>query len=298
MAITNFIPEIWSSSLLVSLRDRLVYAGLCNRNYEGEIANAGDTVRITSFGDPAVRDYTRNADTETGVPGNPGAAIPGIQWDLLSDSQISFVVAQAEYFAFKVDDLDKRQALSGFVEETTRGASYNLASNTDSYVSGLMVAGATNDLGDVPITSANAYELLVDLRTALTRSNTPDDGRFVVVPPEMYALLLQDDRFIRQDASGTTEGLRNGQVGRAAGFDVIESNVVPSADADGTGAGTALEYSIVAGHSMATTFAEQILSTEALRLENSFSDGVRGLHVYDAKVIRGAQLAKATVTVS
>jgi len=280
MAISNFIPEVWSAALLKALRDRLTYAqaGVINRNYEGDIARAGDTVHITNFTDPSVRDYTKNGT---------------ITWDTLTDAGQTLVVDQADYFAFKVDDIDKRQALSGFVEETTTGASYNLAAEADEYVSGLMVAGATNDLGAVTVSSSDpdAYELLVGLRTALTRSNTPADGRFVVVPPELYAVLLKDDRFIRYDASNTEGGLRNGIVGRAAGFDVIESNVVPS-----TGTETVV-FDVVAGHGIATTFAEQIASTEAMRLENTFGDGVRGLHLYGAKVVRGANLAKAQVTV-
>lgn len=280
MAITNFIPEVWSAALLKALRDRLTYAqaGVINRNYEGDIARAGDTVHITNFTDPSVRDYTKNGT---------------ITWDTLTDDGQTLAVDQADYFAFKVDDIDKRQALSGFVEETTTGASYNLAAKADEYVSGLMVAGATNDLGAVTVSSSDpdAYELLVGLRTALTRSNTPADGRFVVVPPELYAVLLKDDRFIRYDASNTEGGLRNGIVGRAAGFDVIESNVVPS-----TGTETVV-FDVVAGHGIATTFAEQIASTEAMRLENTFGDGVRGLHLYGAKVTRGANLAKAQVTV-
>src|SRR5690625_1527226 len=289
MAITNFIPEIWSAALLKALRDRLTYAqaGVINRHYEGEIARAGDTVHMTSFDDPEVRDYTKNGT---------------ISWDLLTDDQQTLVVDQANYFAFKVDDIDKRQALPGFVEETTVGASYNLAAKADKFVAGLMVAGVAdgtegqpdNDLGAATVSGSDpdAYELLVEFRTTLTRSNTPTDGRFVVVPPEFYAVLLKDDRFIRYDASNTEQGLRNGIVGRAAGFDVIESNVVPSkVVTDDT------VFDIVAGHSIATTYAEQIASTEAMRLENTFGDGVRGLHLYGGKVIRPANLAKAQVTI-
>lgn len=286
MAITKFIPEIWSASLLVALRDTLTYAqtGIINRNYEGDVARAGDTVHIVSFNDPSVRDYSRNGS---------------ITWDLLTDTEQVLTVAQSEYFAFKVDDLDTRQALPGFVEEATRGASYNLAVNTDSYVSGLMVAGvaAGNKVGDVPVTDVDdAYDLVVELRTKLQRSNVPADGRFLIVPPELYAVMLHDDRFIRQDASGTTDGLRNGQVGKIAGFNVIESNVVPSTTT--TGEDPVTSYSVLAGHSMATTFVEQISKMEALRLQDTFADGIKGLHLYDAKVIRPTALASANVSLS
>jgi len=279
MAITNFIPEIWSAALLRNLRNLLVYAqpGVINRDYEGDIANAGDTVHITSFVDPAVRAYTRNGT---------------ITWDLLTDSGQALVVDQQNYFAFKVDDVDRRQALGGFVEETTTGASYNLTAEADEFVATTIAAGvdAGNAIGAVTVSAPEAaYDLLVELRTKLKRSNTPDQGRYVVVPPEFYGLLLRDDRFIRLDASGTTEGLRNGIVGRAAGFDVMEANTVPEAEG---------VFTVLAGHSIATTYADQILNTEALRLENTFGDGIRGLHVFGAKVVRPANLASALVTVS
>lgn len=278
MAITNFIPEIWSASLLTALRDQLVYgqAPVINRNYEGDIARAGDTVHITAFADPAVRAYTKNGT---------------ITWDLLTDSTQALLIDQADYFAFKVDDIDKRQALPGFIEETTRGAAYNLAADTDTFISGLMVAGAGNDLGAkaVGAVAGDAYDLLVDARTELVASNTPRDGRWAIVPPEFYAVLLKDQRFIDASASGSTDALRNGFVGRAAGFDIYESNTVPA---------PAGVFDVVFGHGIATTFAEQIASTEAVRLQDTFGDGVKGLHLYGAKVIRPANLVKAQVTVS
>jgi hypothetical protein len=290
MAISNFRPTIWSASLLTNLRDNLVYGGLCNRNYEGDIADAGDKVNITSFADPATRAYTKNGT---------------ITWDLLTDATQQLVIDQSDYFAFKVDDIDRRQSLPGFIEETTLGASYNLAADADSYVVGLMSAGVSASSPDnvlanasISTTVTDAYDLLVELRTVLTRSKTPSQGRWAVVPPEFYAKLLQDDRFIRADASGTTAGLRNGQVGRAAGFDVIESNTVPEEDLDGTGTGSATGYAVLAGHSMATTFAQQISKVKAVDLQDTFGEGVKGLHLYGAKVVRPAQLAKVLVTVS
>jgi N4-gp56 family major capsid protein len=284
MAIANFIPEVWSAALLKSLRDRLTYAqaGIINRNYEGDIARAGDTVHITSFVDPAVRAYTKYGP---------------ISWDELTDATLPLVVDQSNYFAFKVDDIDRRQAMAGFVEEATTGAAYNLAAIADAYVAGEMAddALAGNKLGAVSVTTPeDAYDLLVELRAKLVRSNTPDDGRFVVVPPEFYGQLLRDDRFIRADASGVTTGLRNGQVGRAAGFDVIESNRVPE---DGDTESGDVHYTLIAGHPMATTYAEQIANTEALRLENAFADGVRGLHLFGAKVIRPGLIATADVDI-
>lgn len=278
MAVTNFRPEIWSANILVALRDALVYGqpGVINRDYEGEIAQAGDTVHITSFGDPAVRDYTEHTD---------------ITWDQLTDTDRALVVDQKKYFAFKVDDVERRQAMPGFIPQVSQGASYNLAEAADSYLAAQMQTdvAAGNQLGAVNIAAdVDAYNLvLVPLRTTLTKASVPMAGRWVVVPPEFYAHLLGDDRFIRADAAGTSDGLRNGFVGRAAGFDIYESNSVPVVT------GTPDRHVIIAGHGIATTYAEQIVETEAMRLQNIFGDGIRGLHVYGAKVVRPAALATA-----
>lgn len=279
MAISNFVPEVWSPAILANLRASLVYGGLCNRDYEGEIANAGDTVHITSFTDPAVRNYTKNTN---------------ISWDLLSDATRALVVDQADYFAFTVDDIDKRQALPGFVQKASQGAAYNLATEVDTYVSGLMVTSANatgQDLGAQTwdISDNSAYGSIVAFRTKLNRGNIPTQGRWLVVPPEATAALLQDARFINASASGSTAPLREGQIGRIAGFDVFESNTVPTP--------TASVYHVIAGHSMAVTFADQISETEAIRLENQFGDGLRGLHLYGAKVIYPTALVLASVTV-
>lgn len=282
MAITNFQPEVWSAEILVNLRNALVYGALCNRNYEGDIAQAGDTVHITSFTDPAVRAYTKNAD---------------ITWDLLSDSTQALQVDQSDYFAFTVDDIDRRQALGGFVEESARGAAFNLADAVDSYVSAAMftaINGGANDLGLIAIdgSSVKAYDdLLIPLRTQMVRDKVPSQGRWVVVPPEVYSQLLLDSRFIDASASGDGgAALRTGFVGRAAGFDVYESNTVPEP--------TAGTYHVIAGHPWAMTFADSINETEALRLENQFGDGIRGLHLYGGKVIRSTLLSGASVTVA
>lgn len=281
MAISNFIPEYWAGPILANLRDAAVYVGRTNRNYEGVIRAAGDTVHITSFTDPAVRDYTKNTD---------------ISWDLLTDATQALVIDQADYFAFTVDDVDRRQALPGFVDAATQGAGNNLALEADEYVAGLMYA-ATNqtaqDLGlvAVDISDNNAFgALFVAMRTKLNRNKVPAQGRWAIIPPEVTGALIQDNRFLSAAQSGTSQTLREGFVGRIVGFDIYESNV--------THAATAGTYHVFAGHEMATTFADQISDTEAVRLQDQFGDGIRGLHLYGGKVVYPTALVLASVTVA
>ena len=60
MAITTFIPELWSARLLYALENSHVATNLVNRNYQGQITNAGDTVHINSIGAITVIRETRS----------------------------------------------------------------------------------------------------------------------------------------------------------------------------------------------------------------------------------------------
>lgn len=281
MAIVNFVPEIWSAEILVNLRNSLVYGqpGVINRNFEGDIREAGDTVHITSFAAPTISDYTKYGT---------------LTYEQLTDATRALLIDQAKSFSFGVDDVDRRQALGGFIQQASSDAAFGLAEKVDTFLAAAMytaVNGTANDLGAVTadVSDNTFYGTLISLRTTLVRAKIPAEGRWCIVPPEVYAALLQDNRFIKVNESGSTEGLRNGFVGRIAGFDIYESNNVPT---ETTGV-----YDVLAGHPIATTFAEQIVETEALRLIDYIGDGIRGLHLYGAKVVRPEALALASVTV-
>ena len=128
-----------------------------------------------------------------------------------------------------------------------------------------------------------AYEYLVDLGVLLDEANVPIDGRFVVVPAWFHGLLLKDDRFVRSGTSAGDSRLRNGEAGEAAGFSILKSNNVPNT--------TGTKYKILAGHSIATAYVEQIVDVQTYKPEKRFGDAVKGLHVYGAKVVRPSALA-------
>lgn len=280
MAIANFIPEVWSAKLLVALRKSHVYAagGVINRDYEGEISAFGDTVHITSLVDPTIGDYTAHTD---------------ITVEDIDDLEQILLINQSKYFAFEADDIEKRQAKGEFMNQQSIAAAWKLRDVADKYVAGLMATGvaAGNVIAETTVTKDTAYDVLVDLGTKLDESDVPTENRWAVITPKYHGLLLKDPRFI---AAGDAQGASvrtNGVVGEAAGFSLRKSNNVP--DGPGAGAGKF----IIAGNSMATTFAEQIAKTEAVRRELRFADMVKGLHLYGGKVVRPTALAAADVII-
>lgn len=290
-AIDNFIPQVWSARILEALRKTLVYAqaNIVNRDYEGEIQQAGDTVNINSIGDPTIFDYTKNTDMPS------PETLDGTQKTLLIDS--------AKGFNFQVDDVDKAQQMPKVMDFALGRAGYKIADTTDQYVAGKMALATQNVLYSnvsplLPVPQAGvtgAYEMLVDLSVLLDEANVPTDGRWVVVPPWIHGMLVKDQRFVSYAA---VDVLYNRMIGEAAGFSVLKSNNVPQVAPTGSTSPTSNRYKIIAGHQMAFSFADQINSVEAYRPQSRFGDAVKGLHLFGGSVIRPESIAQAYVVSS
>ena len=286
MAVTNFIPELWSAEVKLPFEKALVFGQptVANTKYEGQIKQMGDTVNVTTISDPTVNGYDKGTDIEI---------------EDVSDGNIKLVIDQGDYFAFRVNDVDRVQAAGDFQSPATQRAGFGLKDKVDKFIASQFAKTAANGgpksaLGAQKVINGvggntpgadqlTAYDVLVKLANALNKENTPTDGRYVVIDPDFLAALQHDPRFSRVDASGTSETLRNGIVGRALGFDVLTSNNV-------TGG------LVCAGIPGALSFANQLTEVEALRDQGRFADIVRGLNVYGAKIFYPEGLATAKCT--
>ncbi len=279
MAVTTFISELWSARLLNALDKVHVGTHLVNRDYEGDIRQQGDTVHINSIGAVTVNDYTKNADI--GAP------------QTLSTTDQSLVISNAKYFNFQIDDVDAAQAAGDLMDKAMKRSAYALNDAADAYILETLAKGAAadNTIGAttaVALTKDNIYENIVKLRLLLDKQNVPAEGRTIVLPPEAYALILQDSRFAGAGVQGE-DLTRSGFIGRVAGFDIYESNNCYKSS------GT---FHITAQSPEACTYAEQIVETSAYRPEKRFADAVKGLHVYGAKVTNANGIAVLKCTIA
>ena len=271
MSVATFIPEVWAAELRTAYEKALVYGNLVNRDYEGAISQAGDTVHIGHIGDPTVANYTKG--TTQVVPQE------------LTTTDTTLVVTQAKYFAFKVDDVDRRQAAGNLLTVGMRRAAYRLKDAADAYIASMYTAVDAGNVTDVVnvTTGDAAYEALVNLGVILDEDNVPSDGRWVVCPPWFTALLATSKYATNPAFAGASAAIQSGAVGELAGFRVFKSNNVPVLSGS--------TYAVMAGTSDAIAFADQLNNVEALRMQNEFADMVRGLHLYGAKVIEPTGLA-------
>lgn len=273
MATTSFVPKLWDARLIANLDKTLVYANLCNRDYEGEIRSAGDTVHINKLNALTVKDYTGTVTSEE-----------------LGGTSLDLVIDQQKYFSFKVDDILKVQSNLALVDSAMQQAAYALSDKADQTIAGLYAQAGTqigsNESATKIGTTNKAYDALIDMGVALTENNVPTSGRFVVVPAWFEGLLRKDDRMVSTGDAAAQAARINGYLGRVAGFDVYVSNNVPNTE------GTL--YKIIAGNNTAMSYAQQILNTESFRDQTSFADIVRGLMVYGVKVVQPQALVCMT----
>jgi hypothetical protein len=269
MSVDTFKPEVWAAQILSSLKKALAYGDVVNSDYEGDINEYGDTVTVNSVSRPTINTYV------------PGVTV--ISPEQQQTVQRKLLIDQAKFFAFEIDDVDKRQARSSLLPELLSESAYGLADKVDQFLAGLYTGViAANALGIIPVTAATpltAYDnVLVPLKVKLDEANVPTQGRWCVIPPWFHGRMLRDDRFIRADASGKPAASINGKVGEAAGFDIRMSNNTPFPGGD--------DNIVIAGYKGAISYAQQINSVEAYRPQDSFGDAVKGLQLYGGKLMR------------
>lgn len=280
--LSAFNAQAWSKLLVVNLDKINVMMGLINRDYEGDIANVGDTVQVRTLGSVSMRPYAKGQT---------------LTYEDLAPTKEPMTIDDAEFFAFQVDDIDTAQTdLSTIQLYTSRAAVAMNEAVEKKCLSQYAKAHADNRITDagaaIVLTKDNIYSYVVRLRTALSKKNVPQGGRWLVVDPDTSGVLLQAPEFIKNGTVNgvavATEGTLNGQsaaanrpgfLGRIAGFDCYESNNVPVV--------SGAKY-IQAGDNLAIAYAAQINKMETIRLQTTFADAVRGLLLHDAEVFAEA----------
>lgn len=264
MAISTFIPALWSARLLAHLDKNLVLGNLVNRDYEGEIKNMGDRVKINQIADVTIKDYVKGTD---------------LVYDDTDGTPTELVIDQQKYFALKVNDVDAAQANIDLMDRSLERASYALRDVIDQHIAGHSKEAGSNITVKDMSAPEQAYESIVKMGTAMDENNVPRVGRWLVIPPWMYGLLQKDQRFVGTGSNAAEGRLTTGIVGSAAGFHIYESNNLSLVKSTNT-------TSVMAGTNAAISLATQIIKTESLRLEKDFSDAVRGLLVYGSLVVQ------------
>ena len=307
----NFTPQIFSQKVLKFFRRASVAEDITNTDYTGEIENFGDTVNIIKEPTITVSQYTRGSVVNT---------------QDLADDQITLTVDQANAFAFKIDDIEERQSHINFEALATSSGAFSLKRKYDANVlqalsDGAGLAGADDASLSGGLTTTNTslgtasspinveaddagINLMLLMARVLDDQSVPEENRWFVAPPIFYEKMFQAGNKIAevQVTGDASSNLRNGLAtpGTLAGFSCYKSTALNStAGTDQvTLSGVATDASenvILAGHISSTATASHIAKTEVVRSTESFSDVVRGLHVFGRKVLRPEAIVRGVI---
>lgn len=277
MSVQHFIQTIWSKKIQDDLEEKCKLVKDCTREYEGDCQYA-QTVKILAVGEPTIGNYIGQ----------------DITIEEMTDSSQDLVIDVQKYFAFEVKDVDKAQSVPGLPEKYQQKAMRKLALQREKFI-GALVAGkaqasADEEAGNTTYkpgaattitaddnTRAGIKAALDDAMIALREKNF-DDAGIIEIDPRSYKTFKDE---LIEMKTANDELIKRGVIGQYDGYDVKSTNNVYR---DGTHV-----YCIVRSDK-AIAFAGQINEVEAGRMEKRFSDYVRGLDTYGAKIIAQDEL--------
>ena len=296
----NWAPAIYSQKVQKFFRRASVVEDITNTDYAGEIENFGDTVNIIKEPTITVNDYARGQTVNT---------------ETLADDQIQLTVDQGSYFAFKVDDIEERQSHVNFEALATSSGAYALKKNYDFNVLRAIYDGASTSAANTgtdgsPIDGDAAVDTLTDImsaaKTVLDGADVPEENRWFVAPPAFYQQLRKAGaKIVDQSvmADGSASAMRNGMITDRPlfGFRMYTTNAIAVSSGSAAnktfGSAGSNEYAFLYGHQGAVATANHIAKTELIRDPDSFSDIVRGLHVFGRKVLRTEAVFSGVITI-
>lgn len=303
----NFIPEVWSGKLQVKFYKSTVLGEITNNDWEGEIKGQGDKVYIRTIPTITINNYTKGMNLSSQVP---------------NSTPLELNIDKGKYFQVVLDDVDEVQADVKLMDVFTNDASQQMKIAIDGDVLGNVYAdaaaankGATAGAisGDInlgvtgaprAVTKANVLDLILDMGQCLDEQNVPEDGRWLVIPAWMAAMIKNSDLKQAYLTGDTVTPLRNGKIGMIDRFTVYISNNLSKvtdlgSDAAAGGTGGAADksaWNIMAGTRDAISFASQITNVETLRSQSTFGNIMRGLNVYGYKTTKPEALVSAYVS--
>jgi len=296
----NWVPAVYSQKVQKFFRRASVVEDITNTDYAGEIENFGDTVNIVKEPSITVSDYARGQSVNT---------------QSLADDKLQLTVDQGSYFAFKVDDIEERQSHVNWEALATSSGAYSLKKNYDYNVlkniyDNAATSAANTGTDGSPIDGDAADDTLAGIisaaKTVLDGNDVPEENRWLVAPPAFFQQLrragakLMDQSVMGESGSS---GIRNGKVTDKPlyGFNMYSTNAIAvssgAAASKTFGSAGSNEYAFLYGHRGAVATANHIAKTELIRDPDSFSDIVRGLHVFGRKILRSDAVYSGVITI-
>ena len=267
MAITNFIPTVWSESLYRALDKQYIGVANCNREFEGDIKNCGSSVKICGIGSVNVLNYRKNNDLSSPQD--------------ISDTSTELLINEAKCFNFQIDDIDKAQSNPKLMDAAMKVAASALANEADKRVYGLYLESENHLVDSCSVETI--LDTIIKAREMLYKANVSSSEDVVLeISPAIASIILKAKIDLCTD---NKDALENGYLGSFAGCKIyVSNNIYYSQEADFT------YHKCFMRTKRAIAFAEQLSEIEAYRPEKRFADAVKGLYLYGTKIVYPQEL--------
>lgn len=261
-AITNFQQTLWSKKIQTVLETVTGLRKHSDYQFEGE-CKMGKELKILGVTRPTIKEY---------IPGSPLEREGG------TDSSQLLQITEFRYFDFEIDDVEKAQSVPGLIEALTSEAAKGLAEEADEYIATL-TASATYASASYTIAKTTIVEEIEKGFAQLYTNNCKSTDTFhLEVSPKFYTYLRPA---LTELFTDNVEMSKKGIVGKYGNALVSIENKLYDDDAD--------KWCLLRT-TKAIAFAGQIDKVEAYRPQDAFSDAVKGLFVFGAKLVRPEQL--------
>lgn len=262
MAITNFQRTVWSTKIQTVLETVSGLKNNCDYQFEGEVKLAKE-VKILGVTRPTIRTY---------IPGTPLNREGG------TDSSQLLKIDQYKYFDIEVEDIDKAQSVKGLMDTLVSEAGKGLAEEADKYIASL-TATITNASASYEIAGSTIVaEIEKGFKSLYENNCKVNDTFYLEVTPSFFTALRPA---LTELYTNNVDMLKKGVVGKLNNANVVISNLLHNDETD--------DYCILRT-SKAIAYAGQIDKVEAYRPHDAFSDAVKGLYVFGAKLVRPEQI--------
>jgi len=269
---TLITPSVIAKSALATLYNTTVLLPLVNRDYQDDFKNKqGDTITVRTPATFVVKEFDRKEGLQLQDPAEGSFTVT---LDSLPD--VSFPVTSEE-LTLEIDNFEER-LLNPAMEAHSQWTDEKLAEQ-------LILAAEANTKDAVASgTGTGASERLkafAEARRILTRRKLPFSDRVYAISPEAAEAVTLDPTLLQANTSGSTQALREGQVGRVSGFNGYESQ------AFGFGEGKRGEADGVAFHRSAVAAVTRVLEApkgvapSQVSVEQYKGIGLRVVYAYD-----------------
>jgi hypothetical protein len=210
--LASMIPSIWSSMMYEELRNKIAFLNLFSREYEGEIRNVGDTVKVNQLLAPTGEILT-NDETQ-------------FSSEALAFNTFNIVANKRASASFEITDMAQLQSLE-FQAQARDSLVYAIRKQIESALIAALIPSASapdHQIAPAVASDLNAVDLAA-IRTLLSEAKVPTANRYLALAPSYYGDLLQKNVVTSQDFV-TANSAQDAVVSKFMGLNIFEHDLL------------------------------------------------------------------------